>query len=121
MTVKKLSPYQGCPYRVKVGPHTYMLDINRQRCADHEVSFGITFHETTEVALHPDVSRSQAQDTLMHELLHATFHMLGFGPARNDEGMLSHENEERLVRSLAPTLLDILQRNPRLVAYLTTP
>lgn len=52
------------------------------------------------------------RDTLLHEVLHATIWMSGYG-----HGMES-EAEEKLVRALTPWLLAALRDNPSLVEFL---
>jgi hypothetical protein len=54
-----------------------------------------------------------AQETLLHECLHACWSLIGASEDVNDAV------EERLTLRLAPVLLEMLRRNPALVAYLT--
>lgn len=56
-----------------------------------------------------DLSAHQALDTLVHETLHGVFYLFGL---RN---FVVDEDDEPLIRILAPALLDTLRSNPLLV------
>jgi hypothetical protein len=53
------------------------------------------------------------REILLHEILHALLATSGVASE------MGEKREEGLVRALSPWLLDLLQRNPRLVSYLT--
>lgn len=48
---------------------------------------------------------------LMHEMLHGVFEYTGNNP----------DNEEHLITSIAPALVDVLRRNPEMTAFLLAP
>ncbi len=97
------------PTRVKVGPHMYRVtavpDVGHVVHDGDEDLLGHVDHRSGEITLGTDMSASQKQDTLLHELLHAVLDLLG-------------RDDEALVRLMTPPLLDLLQRNPKLVEYL---
>lgn len=63
------------------------------------------------ITIEPDQKGNFLRDTLLHEVLHACL----FAAA----GGMTTDEEERLVASLTPVLLDTLRRNPGLLAFLT--
>ena len=99
------------PTHVQVGPIRYSLAVD-QAAIDHTGSgkAGNTNHPLQTILLSSEQGPDQEADTVLHEVLHACLHQ--------SDGELSVEQEERLVLSLAPLLLDTLRRNPELVAYL---
>lgn len=106
------------PGHVKVGPHTYRLVVDRDAIARvsadaEERKLGECEPRTCTITIDPDQARSQLADTVVHECLHASFDVIG---AMED---VTDDIEERLVRRLAPVLLQVLQDNPGLVAWLT--
>ena len=106
------------PSRVKVGPHLYRLVVDADAIARvsaeaEQRKLGECEPRTCTITIDPDQHPSQLADTVIHECLHAAFDVIG---AMED---VSDEIEERLVRRLAPVLLQILTDNPGLVAWLT--
>lgn len=105
------------PHSVKVGPHTYKIvrkrgEMNQKRIDMAERDLvGQCDHAILQITVDPDLANGAQKDTLLHEVLHAVYNVVGA------EGQKLAE-EETIVR-LTPTLLDTLQRNPGLVAYLT--
>ena len=103
------------PRRVQVGPHTYFVsydagDIAKVSVESGDQLAGHCWPSKGEIVVAPDLSPSQTRDTLLHEVLHACWSLVGLG-----EGKLT---EERVVLALAPALLDTLDRNPKLRNYL---
>ena len=94
------------PDTIVVGPHSYALRF-APLVADDEDLFGHADHRAATIVCRTNMSRSQQQDTVLHEVLHCAL------------VQTTHDNE-KLVWQLAPILLDTLQRNPQLVRYLTT-
>lgn len=56
------------------------------------------------------LAERQERDTLLHEVLHGLFGLVGL--------ISDDSEEERIVGTLTPLLLDTLRRNPQLVEYL---
>jgi hypothetical protein len=104
------------PRRVKIGPHQYTIRSHKGPIPDPDDPkggdlVGYCDAEAGEILLSTGMSPSQTRDTLLHEILHAAFSLIGAN--------LAHNTEERIVRSLAPAMLALLRENPALVAYLT--
>ena len=55
------------------------------------------------------------RDTLLHETLHALFAQTGLS---ENNGPLSGDNEEQVVRALTPLLLHLLRENKNLIQFL---
>lgn len=70
--------------------------------------YGRTDYISGTIDIRPAVALSFTQETLMHEALHAAFFAARLNP----------QNEEEVVNSLSPVLLDLLRRNPDLLNYL---
>lgn len=65
------------------------------------------------IALHPCIPFENAQDTMLHEVFHFLWADLLPG---QEEG-----KEEQAVSVLSTGLFNVMQRNPKLVAWLTAP
>lgn len=106
------------PYRIQVGPHTYRIvadknEINRLSVEADETRLGECDPKTLTIFVDPTQADTMLRDTVLHELLHALMDLIGAG----DD--IARDLEERLVRRLAPVLLELLTRNPKLIEWLT--
>jgi hypothetical protein len=106
------------PKRIKVGPVSYELSSSRAEINEASVSekvslIGYADHSLLKIILHPDMAAGRKREVLLHETLHCLTTLAGI----NAE--LDEDDEEKFVNRLAPVLLDLLRRNPRLVGYLT--
>lgn len=106
------------PGKVRLGPHTYSViveraAIDRLSAEGGEKRLGECDSQRCTITIDPDQAPSQLADTLVHELLHACFDLIGAGED------VSADVEERLVRRLAPVLVGLLHDNPRLVTWLS--
>lgn len=107
------------PSEVIVGPYRYAvltdeMAVERARVkAEHAEVYGLLDSSATTITLDPAQSADCLADTLLHEVLHAVWRLVGL-----DDGP-TERYEERVARAMAPTLLDTLRRNPELVKYLT--
>lgn len=109
------------PAVVEVGPHPYAvtaeelawLRVFAETAAEGLV--GQTDHNLLTITIDPKLAPAMARDTLLHEVLHAVFSAVGV--SRD----LGASKEEDAVNRIAPALLDVLRRNPPLVAYLLAP
>jgi len=104
------------PKSVRVGPHRYQIVVSRsaidaESAKDGERKLGSCDAQHCRIVVEPDQAPSQLRDTVVHELLHACFDLIG---GQED---VSHDVEEKLVRRLAPILVGVLQANPRLVEW----
>ena len=104
------------PSTVKVGHRTYKITL-----LDHIQSetgvVGFCGNDVQEILIDKNQAGANLQDTVLHELGHAMFHLASLG--KDYGGTIKSDDEERVLRVLTPLLLDLLQRNPKLVAYLT--
>jgi hypothetical protein len=99
------------PRRVKVGPHVWRIvvkspSVMRDRGSQLD---GWCKSHLLEIWIVRGLKLSPQQETLIHELEHAG------GQPNLKDGM----TEEDFVTALAPALLQMIQDNPQLVAYLT--
>lgn len=82
-----------------------MLDAS-----DAEKNFGSFHPECMEIRLRPKFASQQiAADTLLHEVIHAVWHVAGCNPK---------DGEERLVATLASNLCAVIKSNPDLIKWL---
>lgn len=96
------------PDRLRVGPHVWRVR-RRALDADGEL-YGRTEEQRLLITIAPGRAPSQERDTLLHELLHALWSHCALDQ--------DDDEQERIVRSLAPWLLAALRDNPQLVAFL---
>jgi hypothetical protein len=106
------------PKKVIVGPHTYVItdDPSKLHKESHQIGdtlYGITDVDVTTIYVDKKLAPSQLADTVLHELIHAMTATTGLDV---DLGKIL---DESVARRLSPALLDMLRRNPKLVAYLT--
>lgn len=101
------------PRQLQVGPLVYAVSADQ---AEHDrlsvqhgkATWGIVRYGEGRILLDPAQMPAHMRMTLLHELLHACWHLTD----------RDHENDEAAVLALAGPLLDVLRRNPALVAYL---
>lgn len=112
------------PDVIHVGPHPYRVvceqgAMAKARVEANDVSL-IGCHDggAITITVDPDLPPSQLADTLLHEVLHAVL-----AHTAADSTLTSHSEglDEYIVRAVTPLLLDVLQRNPGLVEFLTKP
>ena len=105
------------PKQVQVGPFTYSVTVDQAAIdrAGQEMSnipWATTEHRKGKMVVSPGLEANQERDTMLHEVLHACIHAIGLNAYQKKD------EQEQLVRSLTPILLDTLRRNPDLVEYL---
>ena len=103
------------PDKVIVGALVYEVVSDAvayaQAVVDHnEQVWGRVHHDAGKIILDPKQAEQHKRVTLLHECLHACWHVTD--PAD------PHDAEEMAIRTLSGPLLDMLRRNPALVAYL---
>lgn len=91
--------------KIQIGQTTWTVTP-----ADIE-EFGRTDHFQAKLFVNKDQTQDQLRDTVLHEVLHAI--CFNYGVQTGTE-----EEEEALIKTLTPVLLDVLCRNPELVALL---
>ncbi len=106
------------PDHVIVGPLNYALEVdeNAINAASHEEKAGLlgcANHVRLQIIIRPGMAPDVEAEIVLHEVLHAINDVTGL------KMRLDADDEEDAVNSTAPLLLDVLRRNPELVAYLT--
>jgi hypothetical protein len=107
------------PPTIVVGPHAYAVvadqaAIDRLSVEAGEARLGECDTRRLTITVDPSQADSQLAETIVHELLHASFSLIGAGED------VTPEIEEKLVLRLAPVLLQVIADNPRLVTWLTS-
>lgn len=97
------------PRSIVVGPVVY--DVTFEDMSGQGVT-GRTGVDALRILISTTSARGQQRDTLLHEILHAIFSMVGL---TEDLGPVTEESH---ILRLAPAILDVLRRNPDLVQYL---
>jgi hypothetical protein len=98
------------PQTVKVGPHVY--SILRKPSTQMKGDLGVCSFDQLEIWVKARMRKTKAQEVLLHEVLHATTHPSFNGNKKMDD--------ESFVNAVAPVLLQVLNDNPELVAYLVS-
>lgn len=107
------------PPSVAVGPYRYditddLVELSRASVKERNPLDGYCSPRRQQILVdthdsHPGSSRY----TLLHEVVHAMTDLTGHSKEWSDD------DEEAFVTRFTPVLLDVLRRNPDLVAYLT--
>ena len=101
------------PKTVIVGPKTYTIALSGEEIGKQDAE-GVCFAKYEQIFLAPDLTPGTERVAMVHELIHACFDDVKVG------GVLKKEDdEEKVCLTLAPRLLEVIRRNPKLVAYLT--
>ena len=96
------------PKTVKVGCHSY--SILRKSKAQMPDDLGRCNFDGVQIWLVRGLKLSVAQETLLHELLHACTY-----PSQVETTL----TDEQFVEAISPVFLQVMQENPKLVEYLT--
>jgi hypothetical protein len=102
------------PKSIQVGPFNFAVELGELAKITLTDAHGETDIERLVIRLHPDRHEMIIRETLLHEILHACASVAGL------DHELGAELEEKVVRRLAPVLLDVLQRNSKLLPFLTS-
>ena len=108
---KRRAPVARMPKSVNIGAHVYKIHKVKELLADGEPAHGMLDDGDCVIHLTTGMSKTKAQEVILHEILHALFYRL---PHESDT-----MTEEDFVGHTAPNLLSVLQTNPQLVKYLT--
>lgn len=103
------------PNEVVIGPLVFRvtddeLEHRRADATDGDDTFGRIQYGKGFIILDHEQAPSHKRLSLLHECLHGCWHL-------SDAG---HMDDEDAIRRLSAPLLDMLRRNPDLVAYLLT-
>lgn len=110
------------PKRVRIGPFTYAIltdvaVIDRSSVENGDVRDGEFDHDKARILVRKGLAKDTTAEILLHETLHALTQFTGLD---QELEVLERGTEEKVVRRLAPALLDAIRRNPQLVRFLTT-
>jgi hypothetical protein len=100
------------PNKVTIGPLVYRITDDevehlREVTAEGD-TWGTIKYGHGLIVLNPEQSDSHKRLSLLHECLHGCWHLTEF----------AHQEDEDPIRRITGPLLDVLRRNPDLVAYL---
>lgn len=115
----RTTPGPRPPRRLAIGPFTVRVDQSRaaqdriERDSDGPL-YGMWDGKNARILLTAKAADTIVRETLLHELLHTILELSGASHVH----IKDKDEEEGIVRSLTPMLLDTLRRNPRLVTYL---
>ncbi|MGH3476014.1 MAG: hypothetical protein ACRDQD_04165 [Nocardioidaceae bacterium] len=106
------------PEVIRVGPYRYRVVVDQAvvdaSCRELQANLtGSADHVTQTISLSPNLGPDARAEVLLHECIHAIFEQ---ATVRYD---VKPSVLERLVELLGYAVLDLLRRNPELVAYLT--
>lgn len=106
------------PRHIVVGPHRYTVTAtemaaDRASVESKEKLLGRCDPANLQIVIRPGLPDSVLAEAVLHEVLHAIADVTGIS------NRLSADQEEEFVREIAPMLLDVLRRNPKLVECLT--
>ena len=98
------------PRTIAVGPYRFTVtQAPLENPTDGTLhSYAVTQKNQETITLHTGQSAGNLRDTLFHEVLHTCWHA----------GCLPSGQEEEIIGTLSPLLLDTLRRNPRLIEFL---
>lgn len=104
------------PDTIQVGAYRYTVHFDQAviDAASRDMKASLTGHSdhiTQTIAVSPGLGPDAQAETLLHECFHAILTQVDGTP-------LEDRDEERLVVTLGYQVLDLLRRNPELVAYL---
>lgn len=102
------------PQVLHLGPHVYELrsDTDTARLLRDEDARGDSRPDQLLIRIDTDRPHTGVAETLLHEALHCVWHQTSLRVDLCDD-------EEKAVTALAPLLLELMRRNPDLVAFLT--
>lgn len=105
------------PKKLKVGNYTVPVILRTEEDMDEMKKDGHFSQARMQIQVKDKFSDVRlAQDTILHESMHAAMYCYGIGAALGED--FTDELEEQLISGLAPAMLSVLRSNPKLVAYL---
>ena len=101
------------PGSVQLGPYTFSITDSKlehaKACLDNDgMVYGYIRYGKCQIILDPDQEEMHKRVSLMHELLHAIWHLSDW----------THKDDELPMRVMATGMVDTLRRNPNLVRYI---
>lgn len=98
------------PASVRVGFKDYSVAPYPKGAQEESGNWGRTKHAGGEIWVHDTPDTREAANTLIHEILHACFHVGGLDYPNNEE--------EAIVNTLANQLSGVFRDNPDLIRWL---
>ncbi len=99
------------PERVRVGYRPWRIEVLDPRASHSRHAFGECSYPEQTLRIATDLGPIKTANTLLHEIMHATFNTFGFNE-------VSEPSEEFLVTSTANVLTQVMQANPTLRDWL---
>jgi Zn-dependent peptidase ImmA (M78 family) len=93
------------PKTIKIGAY----DIKLKYWGELQETFGQYFEVEQTIYLAPVSDATLAADTLLHEIMHAIFHIYV---------IQAHDDEERTVTTLSSGLTQVFKDNPAILDYI---
>ena len=94
------------PSKVKILGLDWSISREKQ-VADASQSYGTTVHSSQSINIEPTITQAHAEQTLLHEMLHAIFVSM----ALNHIPDMDTKKEEHIVSALANGLYHVLKDN----------
>jgi len=123
MNTKTKKNTSGIPDDVIIGPYTYNVVIRKRPFVANEKEhpketagtdlLGYTDTASHRIDIAEGVPPAAMADTLLHEILHGVCDVVGMCESED-------VNEEKVIRMITPTLIDVFRRNPKVVEYILT-
>lgn len=106
------------PQALRLGAHWFTVDSTPETglLLHDEGNSGDSRPDRLLIRLDAQRPESAVAETFLHEVLHCVWSMTSLGAEKDLD-----EQEEAVVTALAPWLLELIQRNPDLMAYLASP
>jgi hypothetical protein len=106
------------PTRTRVLGQRFTVALHKDLAFDHPEQgvvgcLGICDADAQHIAIDPDQSADRLRETYLHEHIHAMLSLAGM------RDTLGSSREERVVKRLAPILLQFLRDNPAVYSFLT--
>lgn len=104
------------PSQVEVGPYTYRIEFRDSKLMEkHFHDLGWSFGAQQIIIVDAGLTGNRVRETVLHELMHAC------QDAKDRDGVEEPMTADEFIERTAPTLIEVLQRNPQLVEWLTQP
>lgn len=102
------------PRHITLGPHRFTVDSTDETgtLLHDEGARGDSRPDQLLIRIDTRRPHTAVAETLLHEALHCAWQLTPLRTTHDDAG------EEAVVTALAPLLLELLQRNPKLLRYL---
>ncbi len=100
------------PKSVQVGPHVYTITYEKGLVSATDGSSGATGADTQSILVDDQLGSTVERETVLHEVLHAVWTQTLLDLTLDDN------QEEQVIWSLSPRLLDVIRSNRSLIYWL---